>query len=130
MTRVPFSTEWWWSVTKRLGDVQAPTKQHGRPAEDITTEPDTCAILGRVEEITGITVHQIMHTRRRKGPQWHARRIAILAAWKRFDNLRAVAEFFERSHCTLWNTIDTATAEEHQAADRVIEALKIERLAA
>lgn len=101
-----------------------------RRSRDITLEPDTCAILEHVEWMTGVSVHSIMHTRRRKGAQYEARRLAILAAWKRFDNASAVAKFFEIVVCTVWRTVNESTAEQHATSDEILCVLKIERIAA
>ena len=99
--------------------------KRNRPSLDISTRPETIAIMGAVAAAYGIssdvlTLSSTQGILPYSSPTMRARRIAIIALHKQWDNARAISKVFQRHASSVWTVLNGASDAEHAAAGEIV----------
>lgn len=97
-------------------------KKRNRSSLDISVRPETALIMKTVAVVYGAKVEDL--TARRplpyKTPAARARRVAMIALHKYYDNANAVSKLFKRHASTIWMVLNGATDDEHRYAGEIV----------
>jgi hypothetical protein len=85
-------------------------------------DPDMLAILDHVARRFGTEPSEIVTRSRQpyKSAPARARRVAMVAAYKQFENAKAIAPVFCRHVGTIWPVLAKASDDEHAVAGEIV----------